>query len=115
MTSEAAGGTSADAPVREVLATADGLRVQLVTIAPGQSIPRHRHTEVSDTLVAVLGTVVVEVDGDEAAHRLEPGERFTIPPGTVHRVHGEHDGACRFLNLHAGGTYDFVAAGGSRT
>ncbi|MCC6236031.1 MAG: cupin domain-containing protein [Dehalococcoidia bacterium] len=110
MTGGIVNADSVGEPAREVLATAPGLRVQLVTVAPGQSIPRHHHTKVSDTLIAVQGTVVVEVDGDESVHRLEPGERFTIPPGTVHRVSGEHGCSCRFLNLHAGGDYDFVAA-----
>jgi len=94
--------------LREVLASVDGLRVQLVTIARGQSIPRHRHSEVSDTLVAIEGTVIVDIEGDEAAHRLRPGERLTIPSGTVHRVSGERGEACRFINLHEGGAYDFI-------
>ena len=97
-------------PVREVLASAPGLRVQLVTIAPGQRIPWHHHTEVSDTIVAIVGPVVVQFRDGAPPHRLEAGERLTIVPGTEHTVSGEGGGACRFVNLHAGGTYDFVAA-----
>jgi quercetin dioxygenase-like cupin family protein len=107
MTNNTGSGTGG-APLREVLASTDGLRVQMVTIAPGQEIPRHRHSQVVDTLIAVQGTTVIEIDGEAAPHRLEPGDRLTIPVGTVHRVRGEHDGACRFINLHAGGAYDFV-------
>ena len=93
-------------PVREVLATADGLRVQMVTIEAGQRIPWHMHTSVSDTIVAVTGVVDVEV-ASEGHHLLKPGERWTIPERTTHTVSGEGDGPCRFLNLHAGGEYDF--------
>jgi len=96
-------------PVREVLASVDGLRVQAVTIAPGQRIPWHRHSEVSDTIVAVTGQVVVEFR-DEAPQRLAPGDRITVAPGVEHSVHGAADGACQFINLHAGGVYDFVAS-----
>lgn len=112
MTTDAlTGPDTTGTPLREVLASVEGLRVQMVTLADGQSIPRHRHAEVSDTLVAVQGIVVVEVDGDQASRVLEPGDRMTIPAGTAHRVHGADDGACRFINLHAGGAYDFVPVG----
>jgi quercetin dioxygenase-like cupin family protein len=99
-------GSDMAGPVREVLATVDGLRVQLVTIDTGQRIPWHMHTAVSDTIVAVTGVVDVEAATD-GHHLLQPGERWTIQAGTAHAVSGEADGPCRFLNLHAGGEYDF--------
>ena len=43
---------------------------------------------------------------------LEPGQRLTIAAGVVHRVGGEGGTACRFLNVHAGGAYDFRASPG---
>ena len=94
-------------PVREVLATAEGLRVQLVTLDKGQLVPWHRHTVVADTILAVVGSVVVELRASIALHQLEPGDRLTIPAGTVHMVHGRDGVPCRFLNLHSGGIYDF--------
>ena len=96
-------------PIRDVLASVEGLRVQLVTVAPEQRIPWHRHTDVSDTIVAILGPVIVEMRDGSPARRLEPGDRLTIPAGTAHTVHGLDGAACRFVNLHAGGSYDFVA------
>jgi quercetin dioxygenase-like cupin family protein len=93
-------------PVRELLASAPGLRVQLVTIEAGQQIPQHCHTSVSDTIIAVAGVVDVEVEG-EGHHLLRGGERWTIPAGTVHSVSGERSARCVFVNLHAGGEYDF--------
>ena len=94
-------------PRREVLGEASGLRVQLVTAEAGQVVGWHSHSAVSDTIVAVVGVVVVELFDPPASHRLQPGERLTIPPGTVHRVGGEDGAACRFVNVHAGGDYDF--------
>jgi quercetin dioxygenase-like cupin family protein len=93
------------------LATVPGLRVQFVTLAAGQSVPLHRHSEVSDTILPVVGPVVVEMQAPGVLHRLAPGERLTIPAGTPHLVHGEDGAPCRFLNLHAGGAYDFQAIG----
>jgi quercetin dioxygenase-like cupin family protein len=94
-------------PIREVLAEAEGLRVQLVSLAAGQSIPWHTHTFVADMIIAVVGTVEVELEPPAGASRLQPGECWTIPAGTPHIVHGPAGAACRFVNVHTGGSYDF--------
>jgi quercetin dioxygenase-like cupin family protein len=94
-------------PLREVLAEVEGLRVQIVTIGPGQRVRWHEHTAAADTIVAVVGSIVVETTAPSARHRLEPGERMTIPAGTAHTVSGGGEAACRFLNIHSGGAYDF--------
>lgn len=94
-------------PLRDVLGEATGLRVQLVTVEPGQHVDWHAHTTVSDTIVAVTGIVVVETLEPPSRHRLESGDRVTVPAGTAHTVGGENGAACRFLNVHAGGIYDF--------
>ena len=104
MTAESA---HTDGPTREVLASVEGLRVQLVTLAPDQRIPWHRHTVAADTVIAIVGPVTVETRAE--ARSLLPGERVVIPAGTEHTVHGRDGAGCRFLNLHAGGAYDFVA------
>ena len=103
MVSEPAG----QEPVREVLAEAEGLRVQLVTVDAGQRIRWHHHTDVSDTIIAVIGPVVVETAEPPERHRLAPGDRLTLPAGTVHTVSGDGGAPCRFLNIHSGGRYDF--------
>lgn len=94
-------------PLREVLAEVEGLRVQIVTIGSGQRVRWHEHTAVSDTIIAVVGSLVVETAAPPAHHRLEPGERVTIPAGTAHTVSGGGQAVCRLLNLHSGGVYDF--------
>jgi quercetin dioxygenase-like cupin family protein len=78
-------------PLREVLAEAEGLRVQLVSVGPDQRVRWHDHTAASDTIVVVVGPVIVEM-ATRSRHRLMPGERLTIPAGTAHTVSGE-DGA----------------------
>lgn len=94
-------------PTRELLGEAPGLRVQLVTVAPGQRVRWHRHSVVSDTIVAVQGTVVVETRDPAERRALQPGDRTTLPAGTAHTVAGDGGAACRFINVHAGGAYDF--------
>ncbi len=96
-----------DEPLRDILAEAEGLRVQLVSVGPGQRVRWHHHTAVSDTIVAVVGRVVIETAKPSGRHRLLPGERLTVPAGTAHTVSGEDGTSCRFLNIHSGGRYDF--------
>ena len=105
MSSSEAAGPAA----REVLAQTADVRVQLVTLATGGAVPWHFHSHVSDTIVAVVGTVVVETRDPPARHALASGQHLTLAAGAVHRVAGDGDGACRFINVHAGGPYDFRA------
>jgi quercetin dioxygenase-like cupin family protein len=97
---------------RELVAEGADLRVQVLTLAAGQCVPWHYHSEVSDHMVCLEGPMVVETRAPRAAHRLMPGERCTVPPKTAHYVHGENDGPCRFMIVQGVGVYDFNPVGG---
>jgi quercetin dioxygenase-like cupin family protein len=101
-----------DGPRREVLVEVAGLRVQLVSLEAHQQVPWHEHSMVSDTIVAVAGKVVVDIGAPATRWHLEPGQRLAIPAGTAHSVSGD-GGPCRFLNIHAGGAYDFLPRAGA--
>jgi len=58
------------------------------------------------------GPMVVETRAPRHIYRLLPGERCAVPPKTAHYVHGEADGACKFLIVQGVDVYDFVAVGG---
>jgi quercetin dioxygenase-like cupin family protein len=75
-------------------------------------VPWHYHTEISDSFVCLEGPMVVETRAPRHIYRLLPGERCAVPPKTAHYVHGEADGACKFLIVQGVGVYDFVAVGG---
>ena len=87
-------------------------RVQVLTLAAGQCVPWHYHTEISDSFVCLEGPMVVETRAPRQVYRLLPGERCAVPPKTAHYVHGEADAACRFLIVQGVGVYDFVVVGG---
>ena len=93
---------------REVVAEGADLRVQVLTLAAGQQVPWHYHSEISDSFVCLEGQVVVETRAPRATHLLAPGERCTVGPKTAHRVHGEDDGPCKFMIVQGVGVYDFV-------
>ena len=96
---------------REMVAEGADLRVQVLTLAAGQTVPWHYHSEVTDSFVGLEGCTVIETRAPRAIYRLEPGQRCSVPPMTAHFVQGEDAGACKFLIIQGVGVYDFHAIG----
>ena len=86
----------------ELVAEGADLRVQVLSLASGQCIPWHYHSEISDSFVCLEGPMVVETRAPRHVYRLSPGERCAVPPKTAHYVHGEADGPCKFLIVQGG-------------
>ena len=87
------------------------LRVQVLTLAAGQSVPWHYHSEITDSFVCLEGPMVVETRAPRATHRLMPGGRCAVGPKTAHFVHGENGGPCKFMIVQGVGVYDFMPVG----
>ncbi len=92
----------------EVVSQVSDLRVAVFTLAAGQCVPWHIHTQVSDTFFCLEGPMVVEHRGDLKSVELAVGERHVVPPNTPHQVSGKDGGRCRFVIIQGIGTYDFV-------
>jgi quercetin dioxygenase-like cupin family protein len=90
------------------------MRASVLTLAAGQFVPWHYHSEISDRFFCLEGTMVVETRAPSATHELTPGQSCVVPPKTAHRARGKDDGPCRFLVLQGVGIYDNVAVGISR-
>lgn len=97
---------------REMVAEGRDMRVQVLTLAAGECIPWHYHTEITDSFVCLEGPMVVETRAPRADHVLEPGQRCAVGPKTAHYVHGRNDGPCKFLIVQGVGVYDYVPVGG---
>ncbi len=96
---------------REVVMEGRDMRATILTLAAGQCIPWHYHSEITDKFVCLDGPMVVETRAPRATHVLLPGQRCEVSPKTAHYVHGKDDGPCRFLILQGVGVYDNVAVG----
>jgi quercetin dioxygenase-like cupin family protein len=96
---------------RELVAEGADLRVQVLTLAAGQCIPWHYHSEITDQMVCLDGPMVVETRAPRHTYELGKGERCSVPPKTAHYVRGRDGGACRFLIVQGVGVYDFVPVG----
>ena len=101
---------------REMLAEVPGLRVVVLTLAPGQYVPWHYHSEITDSFICLEGPMVIETGVVQAKSgrtqtELAPGETLAIPPRKAHRVSGKDGGACEFAIVQGPGSYDFVPVG----
>jgi len=96
--------------VRDIHVVAKGadVLVREYTLDPGEEIPWHRHSEVSDYYYGLEGTVVIETRNPPARHEIGVGARATVTPPTVHHISNPGARPCRFLLVQGVGKYDFV-------
>ena len=97
---------------QEIVAEGADLQVQVLTLAAGQFVPWHYHSEITDSFVCLEGQLVVETRAPRATHLMAPGERCAVSPKTAHYVHGKDGSPCKFLLVQGVGVYDFVPVGG---
>lgn len=95
---------------REIVADAPGYRVQIMTLAAGQCVPWHYHSNVDDIFFCFEGPMTVQTRAPRGTHTLTPGQSLIVPARTAHYVSGLDGGRCRFL-LSQGGDYDFRPVG----
>jgi quercetin dioxygenase-like cupin family protein len=95
----------------EILAETPELRMVVLTLAAGQEVPWHWHSNVCDHFFCMRGPMVVETRAPREVWELQPGETCRVPPGRAHRVTGKNSGPCKFAVLQGTGTYDFNAVG----
>ena len=96
--------------VRDIHVVAKGsdVLVREYTLDPGEAIPWHRHSEVSDYYYGLEGTVLIETREPAARHQVGAGQSATVTPPTVHHVSNPGTRSCRFLLIQGVGKYDFV-------
>ena len=83
----------------------------VLTLATGQEVPWHWHTNVSDTFFCMAGPMVIETRAPRELVELKPGETHVVPAKRAHRVTGKGNGPCKFGLLQGVGTYDFNPIG----
>ena len=91
-----------------IVAQVSNLRVITMTLAEGQRVPWHIHTEVTDIFFCLEGALVVEHPAGRPSAGLGVGESYVVEPGTPHRATGKDGGRVRFMIVQGIGTYDFV-------
>jgi mannose-6-phosphate isomerase-like protein (cupin superfamily) len=95
----------------ETVAEGADLRVSILTLDPGECVPWHSHSEITDDFVCMEGPMVVETRAPRHDYLLQPGQRCTVPAKTAHYVHGQDGGPCKFMIVQGVGIYDYIAVG----
>jgi mannose-6-phosphate isomerase-like protein (cupin superfamily) len=88
------------------IAKGSDVGVQERTLEPGQEIPWHYHTIITDTTYCIEGTVQIEMLGPSERVLLTTGQSHAIPVNRPHRITPSGGRSCRFLLVQGVGKYD---------
>ena len=99
---------------RETVADVPGLRVRILTLAEGQCVPWHYHSEITDTFFCMEGPLRVQTRAPRNDYILQAGETCAVPAKVAHYVSGVDHQPAKFMIVQSEGTYDYVSIGGER-
>ena len=91
-----------------VIAKGADVLVREYVLGPGESIPWHHHTQVTDHYYGLEGKVLIETRAPLARRELVSGESTAVTPPTPHHASNPYGEPCRFLLIQGVGKYDFV-------
>ncbi|MGE5337985.1 MAG: cupin domain-containing protein [Gemmatimonadota bacterium] len=106
------GTTTKPYKVRSIRVVAKGadVLVREYILDPGEAIPWHRHSEVTDHYYGLDGVVLIETRDPHARHEVGVGQSAVVAPPALHHVSNPGSQPCRFLLVQGVGKYDFVKA-----
>jgi quercetin dioxygenase-like cupin family protein len=96
----------------EPVAIGSDVQARLFTLAPGETIPWHFHSAVTDWYFVLEGALSIETRGPADQRLLSVGGNFRIPPKTAHLIANRSDADTRFLLVQGVGPYNFLRVGG---
>ena len=96
----------------EPVAVGSDVQARVFTLAPGEAIPWHFHSAVTDRYFVLEGALSVETRAPADTRVLPVGASYRIPPKTAHLISNHSDADTRFLLVQGVGAYDFVRVGG---
>jgi len=95
--------------VELVMAGAD-VQARVLTLAAGDSIPWHYHSETTDHYFVLRGRLTIATRNPDREHELGIGDRHQITPGTAHLLSNQGTADAQFLLLQGIGKYDWIKA-----
>ena len=96
----------------EPVAIGRDVQARLFTLAPGETIPWHFHSAVTDWYFVLEGALSIETRAPADRQLLAAGGTYRIPPKTAHLIANGSDADTRFLLVQGVGPYDFLRVGG---
>jgi mannose-6-phosphate isomerase-like protein (cupin superfamily) len=95
----------------EPIAIGSDVQARLFTWAPGETIPWHFHSTVSDWYFVLEGTLSIETRAPPDRQLLAVGGTYRVPAKTAHLIANRSETDTRFLLIQGIGLYDFVRVG----
>jgi mannose-6-phosphate isomerase-like protein (cupin superfamily) len=92
----------------ETVVSSPQVRARIFTLAPGEKIPWHHHTEITDHYFVLRGRLAIATRQPDQQCTLGAGDRYQIKPGTAHCHSNPEAVDCEFLLLQGTGTYDWI-------
>jgi quercetin dioxygenase-like cupin family protein len=96
--------------MEEVLIKTDNVSVRILELEPGEELPWHYHSQVTDYIIALDGKIEVQLRSPEEEAALTAGEKYRVATGRVHRVVNGCSRKIKYLLIQGVGKYDFNTA-----
>ena len=93
----------------EIVIELPELVISEIALSPGQEVPWHFHSNVTDTFYGLSGCTSIR-HGIGGRAKLSPGESLSVPSKVPHQVEAFGSDPCRFLLIQGMGKYDFIPA-----
>ena len=97
--------------LNEVILETDSVRVRIMVLEEGQETAWHFHTEVTDKMLSLEGSIAVEYQNPQERAELKPGERCEVEAERIHRVVNLTASTAKYLLVQGVGRYDFNVVG----
>ena len=95
----------------EEIAKTDTLRVRIMSLDPRELADWHYHTEVTDDIFCLTGTILVRTKEPDEENKLTPGRRCRINTGRIHQLENLGEDEAHYLLVQGIGKYDFNIVG----
>lgn len=85
-----------------------GFRISELRLSPTQTVPWHKHSNISDTFYVVSGQLRLFLQDPKEEVRLGPGESYPVAAGRPHLVTNGGDTSLSILIMQGVGEYDYI-------
>jgi mannose-6-phosphate isomerase-like protein (cupin superfamily) len=92
----------------ETIAKGSDVLARVFTLAPGEEIEWHYHSQCHDKFFVLQGDITIQMHDPDGAVPLSVGMTHDVPPRQKHLVLNRSQSDARFLLIQGVGKYDFV-------
>jgi quercetin dioxygenase-like cupin family protein len=91
----------------EVIARTNDIRIRIMALMPREIADWHYHTQVTDHIFCLTGTILIRMRNPEQEVSLTPGERCMVEIQRIHQLENLEDFEASYLLIQGIGKYDF--------